>query len=366
MRRLPGWSLGVLLALAAIQGPAPVCGQEPKAVLRGRHEFLSDLAFSPDGKTLAAACYDGSIRLWEVLTAGRRATLTGHTRRATSLAFSPDGRLLASGSTDKTIRLWDLNTGKPRAVLRGHGAPVHSVAFRPDGRLLASAGGGQAAQLWDVDTGERKAVLKGHPARAVAFAPDGKALASCGTEPVLQLWPDRESLFRVDSEGVVRLWDVAGGRPKVLLRRPYSHPHFVAFSADGTLLASASMTLGAWLFDVPGRKVRRTLRQDRGSRPPPKPRMLTALPGWSTRTFAFSPDRQTLALIGPCAGEDQAGIMDVCLWDTNAARVLAVLPGYYSMTNAVAFSPDGKLLAVGSVDGTVRPWDVRAVFRTNK
>jgi WD40 repeat protein len=114
--RLAVWSAWVPLALAAFRGP--VCyGQEPWAVLQPKGGQVNSVAFSPDGKMLAAACENGTIELWEVATHRRRATLKGHTDRVNSVAFSDDGRLLAAGGCDHdgngTIRLWDV-----RAILK--------------------------------------------------------------------------------------------------------------------------------------------------------------------------------------------------------------------------------------------------------
>ena len=144
--------------------------------------------FSPNGKLLASAGHDMSVRLWDLVTGAEVRVLTGHCGRVTSLAFSPDGHVVASGAFDRPpIRLWDVATGESMRTLDGWA--VTSIAFSPDGKSLAAADG-QEVGLWDASTSAKKRTLRGHvdAVAAVAFSPNGRVLAARSKDGSLRLW----------------------------------------------------------------------------------------------------------------------------------------------------------------------------------
>jgi WD40 repeat protein len=140
------------------------------------------VAFSPDGRTLAAAGFhmDKLVGIYDVQTGKRVQTLAGHTEwEIDALAFSPDGKLLASTGVDKQILVWELATGKLRHRLADQPYRVPALAFSPDSATLAG-GGNKTIRLWDVATGRLRKSLEGHRdwVCGLAFAPDGKTIAS--------------------------------------------------------------------------------------------------------------------------------------------------------------------------------------------
>jgi WD40 repeat protein len=303
------------------------------------HPFMiATVSFAPDGKTLASAG-NGSrpsrepegnpnaVQLWDVATGKPLHTLEGHQQVITSLSFSPNGKVLASGSWDRTIRLWDVTAGKQLRKLKCPAAYL-SLSFTPDGEVLASAGSGPAVRLWDVARGaELHRSGEAHTGQvcSISFAPDGRTL---GTAAAMG-----------EGDDTVRLWDAAAGKPLRKLEHP-GRAHAVVFAPDGKMLASGGAGV-VRLWDAATGKLRRQLEAPGGS------------------PLAFSPAGAPgvpLLAAGSNGEMGQSYRGTLRLWDVATGTQQRALE-HPSLTTSVAFSPDGKTLAVGTVAATLHLWD---------
>jgi WD40 repeat protein len=388
------------------------------------HAVVRSIAFSHDGKILAAGMLDGSVDLWDItgkeLVQKHVLKITSRIRRERKVygvAFAPDDKTLACAITDSTIRLWDLTGKKPveRTVLTGHTNYLMSVAFRPDGKMLASGGNDRSVRLWDMSATppRQSAILNEHSDKVtcVAFSPDGKTLAAVGTDPVVRLWklgdgkpkpwtalkghwnevrsvsfsPDGKTLATGARDDTIRLWDLTKDKPteKVPVRGHKAAVVAMRFSKNGRSLITASRdcTVIRWKLDEdkPVLRSQMARRNDGWAVGLDNDGERLALSfnepsgGYSVQLFQTSRLDKEGAVV--TKGRDEVGQMAfsptgrmlacakrtaIELWDLAALpfRKKVTLPGSAHRTATIAFSPDGKILAVGDLTETVKVWDL--------
>jgi WD40 repeat protein len=305
-----------------------VGSDQARTLLEGYGGPVTAVVFSCGGGTLATACTDGTVVLWDTKadarTARRKATLTRHAAPVVALAFSGDGRVVASGSMDGIVKVWDVATGQLAATLQGHKGAVNNLVFASARRELVSLAGDGTIKVWDLQTPPGPRVFTGFDTavRAVAFSPDGKMLLT------------------VDHRGNL------SGRDALTGRERFRHPirgnlpwvGGAAFSPDGRHLACVTMPFVPRLVAVSSGKEIHALRMSWGKVSAP----------------VFSPDGHLLA-VGTTPAQKAS---EVKLWRVDTGEELHPLQGAGGDVTSLAFSPDGSVLAVGSENGTVKLRDV--------
>jgi WD40 repeat protein/serine/threonine protein kinase len=334
---------------------------EQKRVLAPDAGRVLCIALSPDGKKLASAGVDRTARLWDYTSGEELATYYGHDRPVSSLAFAPDGRALATASWDKTGRVWDLESSPARQRIETF--QCFSVAFSPQGKLLASAG--IEAEVRDAASGRLVRSLTEFTTKSdghVAFSPDGSLLAAAEIDGTVHLWDTRTWEHRLaakdaalsfntdawplpgymlnfspDSKSVVEgfgkmvpFWNASDGRLSGIITNSDT-VRGLAFTPDGrTLLIGGDVRVS--LFDLP------------------------------SKSFGAS---FSSACYFPCASSDGRWLAsalragnEIVLRDLPSLKIRPKLTGHKDKVFSLAFSHDGRLLASGSWDGTIKVWHV--------
>jgi WD40 repeat protein len=322
------------------------------------------VAFSPDGRRLASASADGTVKVWNTADGHQLYHCRGHTGAVTSVVFSPDGNTLVSGSADGTVKVWNVPPTPDPFPMRTGGwgfrvrfAPdggrvalsrfnvvvvlnaasnqpafeivsppnsggIYGLTYSRDGRLIATCSEfSDWTRVWDGATGQPVAAWQGHPGkvRTVAFGAD-RLLATAG------------------DDGTVRLWDATTGRPGLVLRAHEGGAFAVAFDPTGATLATVGWDGAVRLWDVAtGRLIRQVGKT------------VQRMGNSFGDGLAFDPDGRRLTATSADG--------TVHVWDLATDAEVFTLSGHTKAVNGVAYSPDGKRLVTGASDQTLKVWD---------
>lgn len=288
----------------------------------GHEREVFDVRFSPDGRRVATASWDGSAILWDPQTRKQVRKLTGHFGWVMSICFNDNGTEIATSGFDGTVRIYDAHSGRERKVLIGTMAqPLMHVEFSPDSLRVAATCADKTVRVWDRASGDALLVLTGAdgPMAELHYSPDGKLIAAVGTDKL------------------VHLWDANTGEKLAALAGHQGAMPTVRFSHDGTRIATGGVDREIRIWDVATRTCIKVLTGHTDA----------------VHNVRFTRDDKRLYT--------GSGDKTVRLWDIESGRELLVLPGHDNAISRIAIAPDESMVVSASLDMSARVWPVHVL-----